>query len=149
MKQLLKESYIAMIKNSIWTKMFKNNFFDLNGKKIDILKNWSSSCAYFVSNLLKIFDLIENIHATVDWTVKDILKYWRKEYEWKEVPIWALLLRENVNNHSHIWFYIWNKIAISNSSKYKTIKKHSWDYNKKRKIEKIYVNSKIYEDTKV
>lgn len=140
MKQLLQQSYISMIKNSIWTSMFKNNFFELDWKKIDILKNWSDSCAYFVSSVLKIFALIENIHATVDGTVKDILKYWWKEYRWKEIPIWAILVWEVKNEHKHIWFYVWNKKAISNSSSKKVVVQHSRDYNSKRNIEKIYVN---------
>ncbi len=141
MKQLLQQSYISMIKNSIWTKMFRNNFFEIDWKNIDILKNWSDSCAYFVSSVLKIFALIENIHVTVDGTVKDILKYWWEEYKWKEIPIWAILVWEVNHWHKHIWFYVWNNKSISNSSSKKGIVKHSRDYNSKRNIEKIYVNS--------
>jgi hypothetical protein len=143
MKQLLQQSYITMIKNSIWTSMFRNNFFELNWKKIDVLKNWADSCAYFVSSLLKIFDLIGNIHVTVDWTVKDILKYWWEEYKWKEIQIGSILVWKVKNWHKHIWFYVWNNKAISNSSRKKEIVKHNRDYNSKRNIEKIYVNSKI------
>jgi len=143
MEQLLQKSYISMIKNSIWTRMFRNNFFELSWKKIDVLKNWSDSCAYFVSSILKIFDLIENIHATVGGTIKDIIKYWREEYKWKEIQIWAILVWEEKNWHKHIWFYIWNNKAISNSSSKKEIVKHNWNYNSKRNIEKIYVNHKI------
>jgi len=143
MKQLLQKNYIAMINNSVWTKMFRNNFFQLNWKKIDILKNWSDSCAYFVSSLLKIFGLIENIHATVDGTIKDISKYWWEEYKWKNIQVWSILVWEKINWHKHIWFYIWNNKAISNSSKKREIAKHSLDYNGKRKIEKIYTNSKL------
>ncbi len=143
MKQLLQQSYITMIKNSIWTRIFRNNFFELNWKTIDVVKNWSDSCAYFVSSLLKIFDLIGNIHVTVDWTVKDILKYWWEEYKWKEIQIGSILVWEVKNWHKHIWFYVWNNKAISNSSRKKEIIKHNRDYNSKRNIEKIYVNSKI------
>ncbi len=143
MKQLLQKSYIATINNSSWTRMFRNNFFEVDWKKIDILKNWSDSCAYFVSSILKIFNLIGNIHVTVDGTLNDILKYWWKKYKWKEIPIWAILIWEVKNWHKHIWFYVWNNEAISNSSSKKEVVKHSRDYNSKRNIEKKYVNSMI------
>lgn len=141
MKQLKKESYISMIKNSIWTKMFRNNFFELDGKKIDIVKNWSDSCAYFVSSVLKVFGLIENIHATVDGTVKDILEYWWEEYKWNKIQIWTILVWEENKWHKHIWFYIGNDEAVSNSSSKKEVVKHSYNYNGKRSIEKMYFNS--------
>ncbi|MFZ2151237.1 MAG: NlpC/P60 family protein [Candidatus Absconditicoccaceae bacterium] len=141
MKQLLQQSYISMIKNSIGTNMFKNNFFESNGKKVDIVKNGSDSCAYFVSSVLKIFGLIKNIHATVDGTIKDIVKYGWKEYKGKEIPLGAILVWEVKNGHKHIGFYVGNNKAISNSSNKKEIAKHSLDYNSKRNIEKIYVNS--------
>jgi len=143
MKQLLQQSYLTMIKNSVWTRMFRNNIFELDWKKIDILKNWSNSCAYFVSSVLKIFNFIGNIHTTVDWTIADILTHWWKEYKWKEIPLWSILVWEVKNEHKHIWFYVWNNKAISNSSSKKAIIKHSRDYNSKRNIEKIYVNSMI------
>lgn len=143
MEQLLYKSYIALIKNSVWTKMFRNNFFVVDWKTIDIVKNGSDACSYFVSSVLKIFGLIKNIHATVEGTVKDISTYWWEEAKGKNIQIWSLLIWEEMNWHKHIGFYIWNHKAISNSSKKREIVKHSHDYNKKRKIEKIYVNSKM------
>ena len=149
MKQLLKKSYVSMIQNSIWAKMFRNNFFVSNWKETDVLKDWADACAYFVSSILKIFGLIENVHTTVDGTVENILKYWWKEMIWKKIQIWDILVWEEINGHKHIWFYVWNDKAVSNSSAKKQIIKHSLDYNHKRKIEKVYTNSKISEDDKI
>jgi hypothetical protein len=144
MKQLLQQSYISMIQNSVWTKMFRNNFFESDGENRDVLKGGADSCAYFVSSVLKIFGLIGNIHVTVAGTIKDMLKSWREEYKWKTIPIWAILVWEEKNGHKHVWFYIWGGKAISNSSSKKFVVKHSFDYNGKRSIEKTYVNINIW-----
>ena len=74
MKLLLKDSYLKTLENSVGNKLFRNLYFDINGKRTDILKNGVLSCAAFVSWILKNFDLIKERHATVDGTMKDLKK---------------------------------------------------------------------------
>ncbi|MCF7834456.1 C40 family peptidase [Candidatus Gracilibacteria bacterium] len=137
------KSYMSMIENSVGTKMFRNNFFDIDGNIVDILKNGEDSCAYFVSSILKIFNLIEAVHCTVDGTIEDMKKNGRKEYKGKNIDMGSILVWEEKNGHKHIGFYIGNNEAISNNSIKKEITKHHFEYNGKRKIEKTLINSNI------
>ena len=146
---LLKESYIAMIKNSKNSRMFTDFYARVNKKKKNITKNGELSCAYFVSSVLKIFNLISDIHLTVKGTVNDLL-----ESGWisiKKPKIGGILLweqknfgiRNKPNRHYHIGFYIGNNKAISNSASKKKIAIHHFTFNNKRKIIKIYWNKKL------
>ena len=89
---ILFETYLATIKNSIGSKMFRQIYAKVNGKKKDITKNGELSCAYYTSSLLSIFKLIKDVHATVSGTIKDL-----EEFGWVEVnkpKIGAILVWE-------------------------------------------------------
>jgi len=155
---ILFDTYIAVIKNSVGSKMFRNSYAKINNKKTDILQNGKLSCAFFASSILVLFKLIKEIHGTVDGTVGDL-----KQSGWKEISakggsasggkkpkIGSILVWEkNHNSHKHIGFYIGNNKAISTSS----IKKgrpliHHWTYGIKRnkpirKVEAIFWNKKL------
>ncbi|OGZ31882.1 MAG: hypothetical protein A2V69_00510 [Candidatus Portnoybacteria bacterium RBG_13_40_8] len=141
-------SYLQMIKNSVGTRIFRNLYLMNNGKKIDATKNGDLSCAFFVSNILLIWDLISGGHATVEATTKDMEKSgWEKIPKEKirpgDVIVWEKKLFVNGKRHFHNGFYIGNKKAISNDSKKKMPVIHSWDYNGKRKIVSIYAHPKL------
>ncbi len=142
------ETYLAVIKNSVGTKMFRNFFMEIDGKKIDATRNGVVSCAFFVSNVLHMFPtlkLIREPHLTVSATVKDLL-----ESGWKEISeprvgailIWEpKLLAGSIN--AHIGFYTGEAMAISNSYENGTPAEHHWtngeDNGKPvRKVEKIF-----------
>ncbi len=55
---LPKESYLAMIKNSVGTNMFRNLYATSGGEVQDIVREGELSCAYFVSSILYIFKLV-------------------------------------------------------------------------------------------
>lgn len=154
---ILFDTYIVVIKNSVGSKMFRNSYAKVNGKKKDILKNGKVSCAFFVSSVLALFPLFKLIkyppHSTVDGTVKDLEQSgWQKistENE-KKPKIGSIIVWEkNHNSHKHIGFYIGNNKAISTNS----IKKgrpaiHHWTYGIKRnkpgrKVEAIFWNKKL------
>jgi hypothetical protein len=63
-----------MIKNSVGSKLFRNSFFLIDGKKQDVLRNGDLSCAIYVSSILRLMDLIPEIHTTVKGTVKAMEK---------------------------------------------------------------------------
>lgn len=148
MKLLKKESYLQMIKSSVGTKMFRNLFLEVEGKKIDVTHNGTLSCAYFVSNILLLWGLISRGHANVESTTKDMLKN-----GWKKIPanrikpgdiiIWEeekskYNFKHCATKHFHNGFYIGNKKAISNDEFKKIPTKHNWNYNGKRKIVATY-----------
>lgn len=142
-KLLKHDSYLKMIRNSVGTKMFRNFYLENNGKKIDATRNGNLSCAFFVSNILLIFGLISEGHATVEGTIKDMEKSgWKKilieEIKPGDVIVWEKQKSINGKLHYHNGFYIGNKKAISNDSKKGMPVIHSWDYNGKRKIIVIY-----------
>src|SRR3972149_4401027 len=80
---LLRDTYLAMVKNSVGTKMFRHCFTSVAGRKQDILKNKGLphrlSCGFFASSVLLILDLIHEPHITVERTVSDMERSgWKK-----------------------------------------------------------------------
>ncbi len=143
---LLKESYLAMIKNSVGTKMFQEYFAKVNGKKEEVLHKGDRSCAIYVSSILLLFRLIKNTQLTVHRTLKDMQKSgW---VEIKRPKVGCILLWEEKeygkgNPRKHIGFYIGKNKAISNSSKKGSPTIHSYKKHDGRKLEKVFWNSKL------
>ena len=75
---LIFETYLAVVRNSVRSKLFQNFYAKVNGKKTDIMRNGELSCAFYVSSVLALPKFIKEVHTTVDSTVKDL-----KESVWK------------------------------------------------------------------
>jgi hypothetical protein len=134
------DTYLAVIKNSVGSKMFQNLFALVDGAKKDIVKNGNLSCAFFVSAVLVIFGFIKAIHSTVTGTEKDLLSSgWEKVIKPKpgDVLIWETR-EDGDEKHGHIGFFIGDNWAISNDSKRGVISRHHWTYNSRRKVIAIY-----------
>lgn len=120
LEQLTKESFLTMVRNSPGTKMFRNSFFLVNGKKRDILENGRLSCAIFVSSILYIFKLVHGVHATVDGTINDLQKSgWHKVTRplANDILIWESQKFKTGSEHKHIGFCTSPNEAISNNYK--------------------------------
>lgn len=124
------KSYLRTIKNSRGSKVFRNVYFKINDEVRDVLKDGNLSCAYFVSSILKHFDLIKDLRTSVDGLVEEL-----KENGWTEInepKLGSILVWEKVyfsgsgKWHGHIGFYIGKGWAISNSSKKRYPVKHYW-----------------------
>ena len=148
---ILYDSYIQAIKNSVGSKLFRNLYAYVDGKKNDILENGLFSCAIFVSSILYFYKLIGNIHATVDSTIKDLeASGWQKVSQPKEgaILIWEPL-KFKEKYHKHIGFYMNEKKAISNSTDKRSPILHHWTFgtdknkNPKRKILNFYWHKKL------
>ena len=126
--------------------MFRHVYVLDNGEKRDILKNGELSCAYYVSCILKLFNLISDLHTTVDGAIKDMLNS-----DWglteKLVPgnilVWEDKKSSNGEIHSHLGFYLGEDKAISNSKGKGTPIIHHFTYNQERKIIKILTHKII------
>ncbi len=134
------DTYLQIIKQSPKTKIFRNFFATVNGKKKDVTKNGELSCAFFVSFILFHFKQIKSGHVTVDSTVKDLLKSgWKKIA--KPLPGAVLIWEEKDfgpdGMHKHIGFYLGNNQAVSNSEKRGYPIRHHFTYNRKRKVKMI------------
>ena len=142
-KILIYESYLRMIKNAVGTRMFRNLYLEKNGRKFDATEDGELSCAFFVSNLLLIWGLISEGHATIKGAIKDMKKNGWKEISLKEVKVgdvvvWQEKKSDKGRIRSHMGFYIGNKKTISHSDGIKAISFHHWTYNNKRKIIAVY-----------
>jgi len=132
-----------MIKNAVGTRMFRNLYLEKNGRKFDATEDGELSCAFFVSNLLLIWGLISEGHATIKGAIKDMKKNGWKEISLKEVKVgdvvvWQEKKSDKGRIRSHMGFYIGNKKTISHSDGIKAISFHHWTYNNKRKIIAVY-----------
>lgn len=143
-KQVYK-TYLSVIMNSPKSRMFKSFYVKENNSVYDAMKNGDLSCAFFVSAILKMFDLIKTIHGTVESTVTDLENSgWKKI---KKPKIGSVLVWEEQKFddelHAHIGFYIGRNKAISNSSEKAYPLKHDWKFNGDRKIKAIYWKNNI------
>lgn len=123
--------------------MFRNLYLEKNGRKFDATEDGELSCAFFVSNLLLIWGLISEGHATIKGAIKDMKKNGWKEISLKEVKVgdvvvWQEKKSDKGRIRSHMGFYIGNKKTISHSDGIKAISFHHWTYNNKRKIIAVY-----------
>ncbi len=127
------QTYMALIKNSVGSKTFQNFYLEQDGEVSDAVGDGLRSCAFFVSNLLRMLpSLIEGSHLTVDSTVKDL-----KSCGWEEIKeprigailVWELKkIDEGEYKTRHIGFYIGANRAISNDSELRTPQKHHWTF---------------------
>lgn len=125
----LKPSYLAAIENSIGSGIFRNLFYKVNGKTIDVLEDGRLSCAVFVSSLLFLFGLISGRHATVASTLEDMQRAgWRRM---KRPRRGAIILWDfekysdgTRGKNRHLGFYLDSETAVSNSSSRGRITQH-------------------------
>lgn len=151
-KLLKKDTYLAIINNACGARLWSNNYGLINGKKIDLVENGNLSCAFFVSSILKIFDLINSLHLTVLGTEKDLIKNnWKRIKVSKKMPpgtviIWeAQMIKDDQSKqstaHYHIGFYLGNEKAVSTWTYHNFPIIHHWTYNNTRKIIKAYYHT--------
>ncbi len=145
---LLYDSYLKMICNSVGTRMFRNLYLKKNNKKVDVTEDGELSCAFFVSNLLLIWKMISEGHATIKSTIRDMLKNGWKEISLSDIRpgdiiVWEDKKFKKNRRHSHIGFYLGKKKAVSHSDGVKAIDVHHWTYGDKRKIIAAYRYSKF------
>ena len=144
-KLLPEKTYLSVIKNSVGSNLFRHLYAEVNGEQIDLLQDGSLSCALFVSSVLVLFKHLHDVHATVDSTVKDLLKSgWRSAK--KPTDGCILVWQEKdfglqTGRHKHIGFYIGNKRAISNSDSLGHPVEHDWVF-KGRDLEMILLAPK-------
>ncbi|MCX7589549.1 MAG: hypothetical protein N2Z85_01245 [Patescibacteria group bacterium] len=143
-----KKSLKVLIKNSLNSKFFRSiYFFDYQNKKSkDILKNGDLSCAFYVSIILKILGLINNVHTTVNSTILDLEKSgWHKidKPKFGSVILWDYKKSKNrKNQHMHLGFYLNKNKAVSNSSKLKSPQIHDL-YYEQRPIKSFYFHKEL------
>jgi hypothetical protein len=132
LKRLKKETYLAMIKNSPGTRMF-NNLLVKNrktGEVQDVMKSGAYSCAFYVSSVLTILDMIDKAHSTVKTVIEKIEENdnWDKvatsDLSPGDVVVWEDITYENGEVVPHIGFYLDEKTAVSTSWTKREVSSH-------------------------
>jgi len=143
-KPLLLKNLLAVTVASAGSPLFRNLWYRIDGKDIDVLRDGDLSCAFYVSSILKLFSLIGDIHTTVIKTEEDMQTHgWRKIKQPRPgaVVVWApKTFPKSGEIHKHIGIYLGNGDVVSNSSKRRVPNKHDWQY---RPVETIYAHPKL------
>jgi hypothetical protein len=118
-RQDKRKTLFKLIENSIGTKLFRNNYFFVDSKSRDLLRNGELSCAFYVSSILYLLKLIKDVHTTVQGTIKDMEESgWYKIEKPKKGAV--VLWDKNKTGPHHLGF-CWDKNkAISNVSSKKS-----------------------------
>lgn len=123
------KSYLALINNSVGAKSFQNFYALVDGLSKDVMNGGEVSCAFFVSSVCVIFNLIEQMHGTVTVTINDLQKSgWHVV---AEPQIGDIIIWEELRDHKHIGFYVGEDEAVSNDGFSKVIARHHWTFGEK------------------
>lgn len=141
-KNIFKQNFLTVIRNSEGTEMFRN-YFNLKGK--DILSNGDLSCAFFVSTVLLMFGFLDKFYFRVVDVVDEMEKNgWQKVTRLRKgcIVVWNPVV-QNGRGHFHIGFYLGNRIAISNRSSIGKPGKHPVVYSglDKQKTKKVTIRA--------
>ncbi len=142
----LKKTYLSMIRNSLDSRMFNSVWVKRKdtGESIDVLKDGDLSCAFFVSSILTLFNMLDKPCTTIKKVFEKISKdkrWSKKSYiEPGDIILWEKVKFKDgtENKHKHIGFALNKKTAVSTNYLEKKIAKHSIDFDGKRKIEGIW-----------
>lgn len=119
------DTYLAMIRGSVGSAMYRHNFALVDGKREDLVRSGQRSCAFYVTHILLFFQLIREPHLRVAGTVRDLLTCgWEPTTTpkigdivvWEEQVFsgsWEGVAFTN-EPHPHIGFYLSPEEAISN-----------------------------------
>ncbi len=112
------QTYLEMIRGSIGSHLFRRLYVEKGGKPVDILDDGRLSCAFFVSSILKHFDLVETPHATVAGLVRDMsASGWHNDWNplYGTVLVWEPISQAGGESHAHVGFWLDELRAISHS----------------------------------
>lgn len=135
------ESYLALIRNSVGSTTWRQMYASVNGREQDIMNNGDLSCAFFVSSILKMCDLLPQLSVTVFGLIRNLEALrWQKVSEAMpgDILVWETIIDEKGDKHSHIGFYLGEEQAVSNSANTQTIQQHHWTFEGQRPLTAIY-----------
>lgn len=113
------DSYLAFTNNSISSHSWSQYYADINGVKTEIVHDGDRACAYFVSSILRIFNLIELVHMTVPSVIADMKKSdW---YQIESARVGAVIVYDSIKiknkSFPHIGICVSDNKVVSNSDK--------------------------------
>jgi hypothetical protein len=142
------DTYLAQIKGSVGSNQYRKLFVTRPEGVHEVIENGDLACAYFVSAILTLCNLMrDGVHTTVTATITDLeASGWKLSPKLKvgSVVIWKPKLCTDGLQHRHIGFYIGGKMAVSNVAKLRTPAVHHVTYQGTRQIEAIYFHHKLH-----
>lgn len=147
----LRKTYLAVIRGSVDSTMFRHLYANVDGVEKDILDDGLKSCAYYVSFILCPFNLLQAPHATVKGLRTGLLlNGWTEvsqEPREGEVVVWEEAAQAGGEMHFHAGFCMGDGTAISHVDRTRTPQEHhltfglNEDDSPKRKIISVYTHS--------
>ena len=156
-KFALRETYLRMVANTPGSKMFRSSFFQTSvtrgaGKMEgvhDLCQGGRLSCAFFVSSILKIFDLTKMLHVTVRGLENDLQNSgWFVIHNNDRRPVvgavvvWEPQVHRDGEAHTHVGFLM-DGYAVSNHPKGDKIIRHDPTFGETRAIVRAYFHEKL------
>lgn len=142
---LERETYLAMIRNSIGSHLFRTVRAEVDGTKRDILENGQLSCAFFVSSILHSRQLIKAPHTTVAGLLQDMERSgWCPTTEPHEGCVIAWEEQQQKSGvHAHVGFYLNADEAVSHSDAERTPVIHHPTFHDQRRIVAVYTHPSV------
>ncbi|NTV22480.1 MAG: hypothetical protein HGB03_02860 [Candidatus Yonathbacteria bacterium] len=147
MEILKKETYLKAVENAVGTRMFNSLFvrFSDDREAKDILNDGMYSCAFFVSAVLYLSDMLDKPYATV----ASLLGSLEKDTRWRQVDIgdikagdvivWEKIRFDDGSENAHTGFGVTGTEAVSTDYKQKMVARHPIvSETLSRKIEAVY-----------
>lgn len=69
---LILPTYLALVEASVGSQLFRAFYASVNGKKTEVTRDGKISCAFFVSSVLKLFNLIQEVQITNNRLLRDM-----------------------------------------------------------------------------
>ncbi|HEY9663012.1 MAG TPA: hypothetical protein V6C65_31595 [Allocoleopsis sp.] len=112
---LVAKNLLNTIHGVVGSKLFQHLYLlDDSGQETDVYKGGQRSCAYVVSGVLVLNDLMERVRATVHSCLADMESMgWYKTD--KPVPGSVIHWPADESGHEHVGFYLDDQTAMSNS----------------------------------
>lgn len=124
---LIFDTYLAMVRASVGSPLFRTFWCSVNGVRTDVVRGGRLSCAFFVTSILKLFNLVSDVQITNNRAAADL-----RASGWVTIPrartgcvvTWAehdadpRRMRRDAGVYQprvkHIGFYIGKQRAVSN-----------------------------------
>jgi len=142
-KPMVLKNYLTVARASAGSQFFRKCYFQIDNRPVEVLRDGDLSCAFFVSAILKLFNLIKELHTTVVGTERDCeLHGWREIKKPKPgaIIVWGPKKFKSGETHKHIGIFLGAGKAVSNNSKKRSPSIRAWDY---RPVERILWNEKL------
>lgn len=121
----IKASFLAMVRNSVGTEMFRNLYRETPDGPEDVIFDGDLACAFSISAILSTFGLIKGgIHTTVDATIWDLVHSGWKVCDTPSagaVVLWGEKMGDDGRTHKHLGICIDTKCALNNVAAMKSL----------------------------